>query len=323
MNTYGMHSIHGRATAIASGLKASRPELSVWIVTGDGDSLSNLAEYGLGGDPAITSDDILNSAEGIRIHLAGPDAFAHISRLRLDGGGAENTCAGIAVGGTGNVTLDRIAERGFFSFGQAAVCFTAAGTPGSALQVDIANSTFAENPGTAAVLFGAGVTAHARNSTFEGVNALVLASGATVTVIHSTMSSHNAGIAVGVQQGATITFADSVIDGSCGAYLGTLGAYARQGNNLGIIGASCGLSGIAGDLNVADAMLGPLADNGGPTRTLKPMPSSPAIDAVPTASTFCPITDQRGYLRIAPCDIGAVEVAGLDDILFRDSFEFD
>jgi 2-oxoglutarate/2-oxoacid ferredoxin oxidoreductase subunit beta len=40
MNTYGMHSIHGRATAIASGLKASRPELSIWIVTGDGDCLS-------------------------------------------------------------------------------------------------------------------------------------------------------------------------------------------------------------------------------------------------------------------------------------------
>lgn len=40
MNTYGMHSIHGRATAIASGLKATRPELSVWIVTGDGDCLS-------------------------------------------------------------------------------------------------------------------------------------------------------------------------------------------------------------------------------------------------------------------------------------------
>jgi len=40
MNTYGMHSIHGRATAVASGLKATRPELSVWIVSGDGDSLS-------------------------------------------------------------------------------------------------------------------------------------------------------------------------------------------------------------------------------------------------------------------------------------------
>ena len=40
MDTYGMHSIHGRATAIASGLKASRPDLSVWIITGDGDSLA-------------------------------------------------------------------------------------------------------------------------------------------------------------------------------------------------------------------------------------------------------------------------------------------
>lgn len=40
MDTYGMHSIHGRATAIASGLKAARPDLSVWIVTGDGDALS-------------------------------------------------------------------------------------------------------------------------------------------------------------------------------------------------------------------------------------------------------------------------------------------
>jgi 2-oxoglutarate ferredoxin oxidoreductase subunit beta len=40
MNTYGMHSIHGRAPAIATGLSASRPDLSVWVVTGDGDALS-------------------------------------------------------------------------------------------------------------------------------------------------------------------------------------------------------------------------------------------------------------------------------------------
>lgn len=40
MNTYGFHTIHGRAPAIASGLKITRPELSVWMVTGDGDSLS-------------------------------------------------------------------------------------------------------------------------------------------------------------------------------------------------------------------------------------------------------------------------------------------
>jgi 2-oxoglutarate ferredoxin oxidoreductase subunit beta len=40
MNTYGLHSIHGRAPAIATGLATSRPDLSVWVVTGDGDALS-------------------------------------------------------------------------------------------------------------------------------------------------------------------------------------------------------------------------------------------------------------------------------------------
>jgi 2-oxoglutarate/2-oxoacid ferredoxin oxidoreductase subunit beta len=40
MQTYGMHSIHGRAPAIATGLATARPDLSVWVVTGDGDALS-------------------------------------------------------------------------------------------------------------------------------------------------------------------------------------------------------------------------------------------------------------------------------------------
>lgn len=40
VETYGIHSIHGRAPAIATGLKAARPDLSVWVITGDGDALS-------------------------------------------------------------------------------------------------------------------------------------------------------------------------------------------------------------------------------------------------------------------------------------------
>jgi 2-oxoglutarate ferredoxin oxidoreductase subunit beta len=40
MNTYGFHSIHGRAPTIATGLKLARPELMVWVITGDGDALS-------------------------------------------------------------------------------------------------------------------------------------------------------------------------------------------------------------------------------------------------------------------------------------------
>jgi 2-oxoglutarate ferredoxin oxidoreductase subunit beta len=40
MNTYGMHSIHGRAPAVATGIAVSRPDLHVWVITGDGDALS-------------------------------------------------------------------------------------------------------------------------------------------------------------------------------------------------------------------------------------------------------------------------------------------
>src|SRR4051794_34917304 len=40
MNTYGFHSIHGRAPTFATGLKLARPDLTVWMVTGDGDALS-------------------------------------------------------------------------------------------------------------------------------------------------------------------------------------------------------------------------------------------------------------------------------------------
>jgi len=40
LNTYGYHTIHGRATAVASGVKTANPDLSVWVITGDGDGLS-------------------------------------------------------------------------------------------------------------------------------------------------------------------------------------------------------------------------------------------------------------------------------------------
>ncbi|MEK7731436.1 MAG: 2-oxoacid:ferredoxin oxidoreductase subunit beta, partial [Planctomycetota bacterium] len=40
MNTYGFHSIHGRAPGVATGIKITRPELDVWVATGDGDGLS-------------------------------------------------------------------------------------------------------------------------------------------------------------------------------------------------------------------------------------------------------------------------------------------
>ncbi len=70
---------------------------------------------------------------------------------------------------------------------------------------------------------------------------------------------------------------------------------------------SCGLAG-PGDQVVADAKLGPLADNGGPTRTHALLSGSPAIDAGDNHA--CPVTDQRNVLRPqnGVCDVGAFEI---------------
>jgi hypothetical protein len=72
-------------------------------------------------------------------------------------------------------------------------------------------------------------------------------------------------------------------------------------------GTSCDFGGVAGDQTSTNPLLGALQDNGGPTFTMAPslIPKSPVIDVVPSAQ--CPVTDQRGAPRTAPCDIGAYD----------------
>jgi hypothetical protein len=90
------------------------------------------------------------------------------------------------------------------------------------------------------------------------------------------------------------------------------GAVSSQGHNLDSDG-SCALGG-SGDLSGVDPKLGPLQDNGGPTRTQALLPGSPAIDAGDALG--CPPTDQRGTARPqdgdgsgpAVCDVGAYEL---------------
>jgi len=60
MNTYGFHSIHGRAPAVASGIKIAHPELEVWVATGDGDALA------IGGNHTI---HMLRRNVGIKVLL--------------------------------------------------------------------------------------------------------------------------------------------------------------------------------------------------------------------------------------------------------------
>ncbi len=92
--------------------------------------------------------------------------------------------------------------------------------------------------------------------------------------------------------------------------------------------ASCSFS-ETGDLENTDALLGGLADNGGPTSSFLPAGGSPVIDQVPLVDCtdlddIALVVDQRGGARPQgeTCDIGSVELAGSDpSILFEDGFE--
>lgn len=63
------------------------------------------------------------------------------------------------------------------------------------------------------------------------------------------------------------------------------------------------------DYTTLSRTIGLLADNGGPTQTIALLPGNPGIDYVPAAD--CPPTDQRGFARTAPCDIGAYDTDGV------------
>jgi CSLREA domain-containing protein len=148
------------------------------------------------------------------------------------------------------------------------------------------------------------------NSTVSGNTAYLvgglLASSATIT--NSTVSGNtSSGFGDGIYAVAS-TLANTIVadNGEINCSNNPFGGISSLGNNLSD-DETCGLTDPS-DLVVADAMLGPLQDNGGPTETHDLLPGSPAIDA---GSVDCPppATDQRGVARPqgSACDIGAVE----------------
>ena len=102
---------------------------------------------------------------------------------------------------------------------------------------------------------------------------------------------------------------------------------ADQGYNIADDG-SCGFTATA-SINGVNPLLGTLANNGGPTETLLPASTSPAVGAIPTGITLngipvCPRSDQRGVASVGNCTIGAVEVprcaAGLHPYVLNASY---
>ena len=176
--------------------------------------------------------------------------------------------------------------------------------------------------------FGGGIanndggTLTVTNSTLSGNTATEsgggIYNGSTATINSSTLSGNGATTASGGSYGGsgggifnnsdTVNLRSSIVASSPGgdcAYSIDATGITDKGYNIDDDG-SCGfaLPSISGYTTLSRT-LGPLADNGGPTQTIALLPGNPGIDYVPAAD--CPATDQRGFARTPPCDIGAYD----------------
>jgi len=129
-----------------------------------------------------------------------------------------------------------------------------------------------------------------------------VAGSVTGTLSHVTLANNRltpGGYADGLFGGSpSLAFTDSIIVGN-GCEDAAIGSTGPNIEHSGEAGSPCTPDGID-----VDPELGDLGDNGGPTKTMLPSKSSPAIGA----ATTCPETDQRGEARPSPCTLGAVEV---------------
>ncbi len=187
--------------------------------------------------------------------------------------------------------------------------------------VAISNSTISGNTATN----GGGINidrisapATISNSTISGNTAtgaaggVRLARGGGLTIKHSTITQNSAANAGGARFPGPVTLSHTIVAGNTAATTADLHAAGGVTTDFSIIGAMIGAvtDGGGNQLAVTDPLLGPLADNGGPTRTHLPLAASSAIDRGNPA-VAAPATDQRGLPRAnGTIDVGAVEIQG-------------
>ena len=247
-----------------------------------------------------------------------------VSGLTLTAGSAGAGGQGGAISNSGNLTLNAVA-----------ITSSAASDAGGAVYntgtLTVTSSTFSGNSVTAGNCAGGGaIRSEGPGSVLVVTNSTITANTAascngggisfnngTATITASTITANSAGLGGGnVYKGssaASLTLSSSVVsDGTTGGGTptnpdlhGALGGLASSGFNL-VKARGDSVGYIASDLaDGTSPLLGALANNGGPTSTQLPQPTSPLLEA----SAPCQATDQRGFTRPqgASCDIGAVE----------------
>jgi len=270
-----------------------------------------------GGGARQTIVDVGGLDRVVQVHGG---VLATLSGITLRGGDTGGNGGGILNGGT------LVVER-------CTIESNSAGGPGGGIrndgQLTVRESTLRTNSTSD---HGGGVDDHGTstfvNSTVAGNSVggggagggLYNLGGTAMTIRSTTLVGNSAGAGPGLHIGGTVTVENVLIVGSCDGPVA-----ATNGGNLESPGNTCGFVAASDQVNVANPMLGPLADNGGPTDTYLPLMGSPAIDGGETG--LCETIDQRSSPRPvdgdgdgnADCDAGAVEVGGVT--VFADGFE--
>src|SRR5215213_10115112 len=213
--------------------------------------------------------------------------------------------AGLTIdGGSANITVSGNNAVRVFEVGTS----TISGAKLTLNNLTVANGR-ADNAGGGILNLG---TLEVNSSTISGNRAgtdnggIGNASAGTLTVNNSTISGNSANNnGGGIGNGSTATLNNTIVANNEGGNCAGL-PVTDDGGNLEWPGNDCGFA------LSADPLLGPLADNGGPTQTHALQPDSPAIDAAVECPP--PATDQRGVSRPQgdACDIGSFELEKLD-----------
>jgi hypothetical protein len=317
--------IEGNTAVLGGGLSASEGILSI---TGTDIVLNTAAETGGG------------------IHNAGTLTLTN-GTLRQNGLGLGDLPGGLALynGPSGGATLEAVAVTEHFTSGlggavmshgpltvrnsvfsenlgvpalhvEGAVSIADTSLTGNTVGIQVAGGTVTltgssvfENEGVG-LLVGGAAEVTATNSTISrnGGGGVSMLGAATVHLRNATVAENGAGRAAQVTTSDTgrTTFLNTIVSGT-----GTMCSIAQGGKHISrgfniASDSSCTFN-AGGDRPNTDAQLGPLQNNGGPTRTHALLPGSPAIDR--GTGVDCPTIDQRGAGRPlgASCDVGAFE----------------
>lgn len=286
--------------------------------TGDFDIDANMAIVGVGAGVTIVDGGGIDRV----FHLPpnSSNRAVQFRSLTVTGGFGSGTAVGIeAAGSNTTLTIEDCEVTGNTQQGEVS------GVVGARLGATLLmrRTTIANNTSL-------GVSVQVGSATLENVTIydntsteIVASQGADVVCRHCTVVDIDTGpsaAAAAFDSGTGIDFQNSVVSGEC--VEGLLFNIGSLGGNLEGPGNTCHFSQGSDDNTIADLGLGPLADNGGPTPTVLPLPTSPAIDGAVDAD--CLATDQPGAARpAAGCDVGALEAETAVQLkpLFLDGFE--